>query len=66
MKKAFSMALTVAMMMVMCVTAFAASADALELPNQLPTVELSFFDTIIDFVADILRAIGEFIGVIFQ
>ena len=44
----------------------AGSADALELPNQLPTVELSFFDTIIDFVADILRAIGEFIGVIFQ
>lgn len=66
MKKVLSMALTVAMMMVMCVTAFAAGADALELPSELPSVDTSFLNTIIDFFANILRALGEIIGVIFQ
>ncbi len=66
MKKVFSMALTVAMMMVMCVTAFAAGADAVELPSELPTVDTSVINTIIDFFADILRTLGEIIGVIFK
>jgi len=66
MKKALSMALTVAMMMVMCVTAFAASADALELPSELPAVDTGWLNTIIDFFANILRALGEIIGIIFK
>lgn len=61
MKKTLSMVLTVAMMFLMGVTVFAA-----DLPVELPDVEVSFFDTIIDFFAGILRAIGEFIGVIFK
>lgn len=60
------MALTVVMMLAMCVTAFAASADALELPSELPTDSLDFISVIIDFIAGILRALGEIIGVIFQ
>lgn len=66
MKKALSMALTVAMMMVMCVTAFAAGADAEELPSQLPSVDTGWLNTIIDFFADLLRILGEIIGIIFK
>lgn len=66
MKKVLSMALTVAMMMVMCVTAFAASADALELPSELPAVDTGWLNTIIDFFADLLRTLGEIIGIIFK
>ena len=61
MKKTLSMALAVAMMFLMGITVFAA-----DLPVELPTVELSFFDTIIDFFANMLREIGAIIGVIFQ
>lgn len=61
MKKTLSMALAVAMMFVMGITVFAA-----DLPTELPTVETGFLTSIIDFFADILRAIGEFIGVIFK
>lgn len=66
MKKALSMALTAAMMMVMCVTAFAAGADAAELPSELPTVDTGWLNTIIDFFADLLRTLGEIIGIIFK
>ena len=61
MKKAFSMALTVAMMFVLGVTVFAA-----DLPTELPTETPDFLTSIVDFFANILRAFGELIGKIFQ
>lgn len=64
MKKALSMALTAAMMMVMCVTAFA--ADDVELPTQLPDVATGWLNTIIDFFAELLRMLGELAGVVFK
>ncbi len=64
MKKYLSMALTVVMMALMCVTAFA--ADGTGLPDQLPDDTVGPLNVVINFVAEILRAIGSFIGIIFK
>ena len=59
MKKAFTMALTAAMIFVMGVTAFA-------LPGAVEPEEIGGFDAIINFVAGILRWFGDIIAVIFK
>lgn len=59
MKKAFTMALTAAMVLVMGVTAFA-------LPDAVEPDKLGILDTIINFVTGIFRMVGELIGIIFK
>ena len=59
MKKAFTMALTAAMIFVMGVTAFA-------LPDALEPDTVGGLDTIINFFAGILRWFGDIIAVIFK
>ena len=59
MKKALTMALTAAMVLVMGVTAFA-------LPDAVEPDNVGILDTIINFVTGIFRVVGEFIGIIFK
>lgn len=59
MKKAFTMALTAAMVLVMGVTAFA-------LPDVVEPDNVGIIDTIINFITEIFRMVGEFIGIIFK
>jgi hypothetical protein len=65
MKKTLSMALTMVMMFAMCVTVFAAEGE-MQLPDKLPIPEIGLFNVIIDFFAEVMRTIGEFIGTIFK
>lgn len=59
MKKAFTMALTAAMVLVMGVTAFA-------LPDAVEPDNVGILDAIINFVTGIFRMVGELIGIIFK
>ena len=59
MKKAFTMALTAAMIFVMGVTAFA-------LPDSFEPEKIGALDMVINFFAEILRWFGEIIGYIFK
>ncbi len=61
MKKTLSMVLTAVMMFVLSVTVFAE-----DLPTELPPASVGVIDTIINFFADILRALGEIIGYVFK
>ena len=59
MKKAFTMALTAAMVFVMGVTAFA-------LPESFEPETVGGIDVIINFFAEIFRIFGEIIGFVFK